>query len=121
MPRPSPYLLSAWVCAWLLEASFGAEPHLLVAERGGALVGIAPFVIRAHGRARIAEFAGAHESALADVMLAPGESPATARMLLGALPASGADAVDVFGLPGGSVLAEAAGTRCAWSSASSRR
>ncbi len=109
MPRPSPYLLSAWVGAWLLESSFGHEPHLLVAERGGEMVGFAPFVVRRHGRARIAEFAGAHESALADIVLAPGESPATARMLLGALPASGADAVDVFGLPAGSVLAEAAG------------
>jgi CelD/BcsL family acetyltransferase involved in cellulose biosynthesis len=56
-------------------------------------------------------FAGAHESALGDIVLAPGEPPETARMLLGALPGSGMDALDVFGLPGNSVLAEAAGSR----------
>jgi CelD/BcsL family acetyltransferase involved in cellulose biosynthesis len=111
MPRPSPYLLSAWVFAWLLEASFGHRPYVLVAERGGKIVGIAPFVLRSHGRATIAEFAGAHESALGDVMLAPGEPPSTARMLIGALPASGAHAVDVFGLPANSLLEAAAGTQ----------
>jgi CelD/BcsL family acetyltransferase involved in cellulose biosynthesis len=111
MPRPSPYLLSAWVGAWLLEPSFGHRPYLLVAERGDEIAGIAPFVIRQHGRASIAEFAGAHESALADIMLAPGEPDSTARMLLGALPASGADALDVFGLPADSALAAAAGSQ----------
>lgn len=111
MPRPSPYLLSAWVCAWMLEASFESRPYVLIAERDGEIVGIAPFVIRNHGRASIAEFAGAHESALGDIVLASDEPSSTARTLLGALPASGADALDVFGLPADSVLADAAGSR----------
>jgi CelD/BcsL family acetyltransferase involved in cellulose biosynthesis len=111
MPRPSPYLFSAWVIAWLAERAFASEPYVLVAERGGELVGFAPFVLRRAGRTRVAMFAGAHESALADIVLAPGEPPETARMLLGALPGSGMDALDVFGLPGNSVLAEAAGSR----------
>jgi CelD/BcsL family acetyltransferase involved in cellulose biosynthesis len=111
MPRPSPYLFSAWVIAWLAEQGFASEPYVLVAERGGELVGFAPFVLRRAGRTRVAMFAGAHESALADIVLAPGEPPETARMLLGALPGSRMDAVDVFGLPGNSVLAEAAGSR----------
>jgi CelD/BcsL family acetyltransferase involved in cellulose biosynthesis len=111
MPRPSPYLFSAWVIAWLAEQAFASEPYVLVAERGGELVGFAPFVLRRAGRTRVAMFAGAHESALADIVLAPGEPPETARMLLGALPGSGMDALDVFGLPGNSVLAEAAGSR----------
>jgi CelD/BcsL family acetyltransferase involved in cellulose biosynthesis len=109
MPRPSPYLLSAWICAWLLEPAFAARPYVVVAERGGRLAGFAPFVVRSHGRARIAEFAGAHESALADVVLAPGEPESTAGLLVDALAESGAHAVDVFGLPGESVLARAAG------------
>ena len=87
MPRPSPYLLSAWVRAWLDEPSFGSRPHVLVAERGGDLVGVAPFVIRSHGRASIAEFAGAHESALADILLGAGraarDGPHTARRAAG--------------------------------------
>jgi CelD/BcsL family acetyltransferase involved in cellulose biosynthesis len=111
MPRPSPYLLSAWICAWLAEATFGSEPYVLVAERGGRIVGIAPFATVTHKRTRIAMFAGAHESALGDIVLASGEPPATARLLLGALPGSHAAALDVFGLPAASVLEEAAGSR----------
>jgi CelD/BcsL family acetyltransferase involved in cellulose biosynthesis len=111
MPRPSPYLFSAWVIAWLAEKAFAAEPHVIVAERGGELVGIAPFVVRSVRRARVAMFAGAHESALGDIVLAPGEPPETARLMLAALPGSGMDALDVFGLPGGSVLSAAAGSR----------
>src|SRR5450432_441039 len=111
MPRPSPYLFSAWVLAWFAEKAFASDPYVTVAERGGELVGFAPFALRSVGRARVAMFAGAHESALGDIVLAPGEPVETARMLLGALPASGMDALDVFGLPGDSVLAEAAGSR----------
>jgi CelD/BcsL family acetyltransferase involved in cellulose biosynthesis len=111
MPRPSPYLFSAWVIAWLGEQAFASQPYVLVAERGGELAGFAPFVMRRAGRTRVAMFAGAHESALADIVVAPGEPPETARMLLGALPGSSMDALDVFGLPGNSVLAEAAGSR----------
>jgi CelD/BcsL family acetyltransferase involved in cellulose biosynthesis len=111
MPRPSPYLFSAWVIAWLAEQAFASEPYVLVAERGDELVGFAPFALRSAGRTRVAMFAGAHESALGDIVLAPGEPPETARMLLGALPDSGMDALDVFGLPGNSILAEAAGSR----------
>jgi CelD/BcsL family acetyltransferase involved in cellulose biosynthesis len=110
MPRPSPYLLSAWVTAWLAEASFGSEPYVLVAVRGGRLVGIAPFATVSHKRTRIAMFAGAGESALGDIVLAPDEPPATARLLLGGLPGSRAAALDVFGLPADSILQEAAGS-----------
>ena len=111
MPRPSPYLLSAWVGAWLAEPGFEARPYVLVAERGGELVGFAPFALQRRGHADVALFAGAHESALADLVVAPGEPPETARMLLDSLPASGADVLDVFGLPGESLLARAAGAR----------
>ena len=65
MPRPCPYLFSAWVLAWFAEAAFASEPYVLVAERAGELVGVAPFAIRRAGRTRVAVFAGAHESALA--------------------------------------------------------
>ena len=111
MPRPSPYLLSAWVAAWLAEPEFEARPYVLVAERAGELVGFAPFALQRRGHAEVALFAGAHESALADIVVAPGEPPATAQMLLDSLPPSGADVLDVFGLPGESLLARAAGPR----------
>jgi CelD/BcsL family acetyltransferase involved in cellulose biosynthesis len=111
MPRPSPYLLSSWVNAWFAEPGFESRPHVLVAERDGELVGIAPFALQRRGRVDVAMFAGAHESALGDIVLAPGEPAETARTLLGALPASGADVLDVFGLPAASVLAGAAGSQ----------
>ena len=57
---------------------------------------------------RVAEFLGGHESALADLLLAPGEAATTATALLQATrPAF--DAVDLFGLPGDSALARTAG------------
>jgi CelD/BcsL family acetyltransferase involved in cellulose biosynthesis len=74
-------------------------------------VGIAPFALQRRGRVEVAMFAGGDESALGDVVLAPGEPPETARRLLAGLAASGADMLDVFGLPARSVLAEAAGPR----------
>jgi CelD/BcsL family acetyltransferase involved in cellulose biosynthesis len=111
-PRPSPYLLSAWVRAWLAEPSFVCEPCIGVAERAGRLVGVAPFIVRQRGRARIASFVGTHESALGDLLLAPGESAGTARSLLDDAVASGKpDALDVFGLPSGSHLAQIAAER----------
>ena len=65
-----------------------------------------------HGRARIASFVGSHESALGDILLAPGEAPSLGRELLDAVVASARpDALDVFGLPAESNLARAAGER----------
>jgi CelD/BcsL family acetyltransferase involved in cellulose biosynthesis len=111
-PRPSPYLLSTWVRTWLAEPSFECEPYIAVAERDGALVGVAPFVVQQRGRTRIASFVGTHESALGDVLLGPGEGAATARSLLdGVVATARPDALDVFGLPSGSHLAQAAGER----------
>ncbi len=111
-PRPSPYLLSTWVRAWLAEPSFECEPVLVLAERPAGLVGVAPFIVQRHGRARIASFVGSHESALGDILLAPGEAPSLGRELLDAVVASARpDALDVFGLPAASNLARAAGER----------
>ena len=99
--RPSPYLLSTWVRAWLAEPSFEYEPCIAIAEREGALVGVAPFVVQQRGRARIASFVGTHESALGDLLLGPAEGEATGRRLLeGVVASARPDALDVFGLPG---------------------
>jgi CelD/BcsL family acetyltransferase involved in cellulose biosynthesis len=112
--RPSPYLLSTWVRAWLAEPSFVSEACIVVAEREAELVGAAPFVLRRSAGARIASFVGAHESALGDILLAPGEHANTARNVLDGVIASGKpDAFDVFGLPSGSHLAQIAGDRMA--------
>jgi CelD/BcsL family acetyltransferase involved in cellulose biosynthesis len=109
--RPSPFQLSSWVAAWMRE--FGGEfaPCIRVASRDGRLVGLAPFAVRRGGRVRVAHFVGGHESSLADLVLAPGEPIDTAERLLEALPLAGADALNAYGVPGGSVLARAAGKR----------
>jgi CelD/BcsL family acetyltransferase involved in cellulose biosynthesis len=111
-PRPSPYLLSTWVRSWLAEPSFVSEPCVVVAERGGELAAVAPFVVQKRGAARIARFVGSHESALGDILLREGEPEGTARIVLDSVVASAKpDAVDVFGLPADSNLARAAGDR----------
>ncbi len=109
--RPSPFQLSSWVAAWVREFAGEYEPCITVASRGSRVVGIAPFVIRRGGRVRVAHFVGAHESSLADLLLAPGEPLATAEQLLESLPRMGADALNAYGVPGGSVLARAGGKR----------
>ena len=110
--RPSPYLLSTWVRGWLAEPSFECEPCVVVAERDGALVGAAPFIVRKQSMTRIASFIGAHESALGDILLAPGEIPVQAKRLLDRVISSAKpDAFDVFGLPSNSHLAGVVGDR----------
>ena len=110
--RPSPYLLSTWVRGWLAEPSFECEPCIVVAERDGSLVGAAPFIVRKQAMTRVASFVGAHESALGDILLAPGELPHTAKRLLdGVVSSAKPDAFDVFGLPSGSHLAGVVGDR----------
>jgi CelD/BcsL family acetyltransferase involved in cellulose biosynthesis len=105
--RPSPLLLAGWVARWLEEFGEQFDPCITVATRGARLVGIAPFVVRRS--TRIAHFAGAHESSLADLQLAPGEGRATAEGLLGPLERSGASSLNAYGVPGDSVLMRAAG------------
>jgi CelD/BcsL family acetyltransferase involved in cellulose biosynthesis len=109
--RPSPYLLASWVAAWVREFDDEFEPCITVAERRLRVVGIAPFVLRRGGHARVAQFVGADESSLADLLVAPGEPSATAETLLESLPLAGADALNGYGVPGDSILARTAGKR----------
>jgi CelD/BcsL family acetyltransferase involved in cellulose biosynthesis len=102
-PRPSPFLLHGWVHEWWRH--FGRDRRLAVAaaHRDGALVGVLPLCARRRAGVWIGEFLGGHESALADVLLAPGEPVQTASALIAAVRREVA-AVDLFGLPGDSVL-----------------
>ena len=89
MPRPSPYLFSAWVIAWLAEQAFASEPYVIVAERGGELVGFAPFALRLPGARAWRRSRARTSRRSATSCSRPGEPPETARMLLGALPGLG--------------------------------
>jgi CelD/BcsL family acetyltransferase involved in cellulose biosynthesis len=109
MPRPSPFLLHGWITEWWRHLGDGARLAVSVAERDRALVGAAPLAIRRRRGLRLARFLGDHESALGDHLLAPAEPIETADALLEAVRRQPFDLLDVFGLPGGSRLATAAG------------
>lgn len=109
MPRPSPFLLHGWLAEWWAHYGQGARLAVAVARRGELLVGAAPFMIRRRGTARVARFLGAHESALGDILLSPGEPAETARLLVELLEQEPFDYADVFGMPEESLLSHACG------------
>jgi CelD/BcsL family acetyltransferase involved in cellulose biosynthesis len=108
MPRPSPFLLHAWLSAWWRHYGEGAELAVPVARRDGRLVAALPLLVRAHLGLRTARFLGGRQSALADLLLSPGEDPSVG-MALAARVSASADLVDLYGLPRGSRVAEALG------------
>jgi CelD/BcsL family acetyltransferase involved in cellulose biosynthesis len=108
MPRPSPFLLHAWLEAWVRHYGEGAELTVHVARRDGRLVGALPLLVRPHLGLRTARFLGGRQSALGDLLLAPGENGATGAALAARVRTS-ADLLDVYGLPTGSRLAATLG------------
>jgi CelD/BcsL family acetyltransferase involved in cellulose biosynthesis len=109
MPRPSPFLLHAWLQAWVRHYRDGAELTVHVAWRDGRLVGALPLLVRRHLGLRTARFLGGRQSALGDLLLAPGESSATGAALAARVRGS-ADLLDVYGLPTRSRLASTLGS-----------
>ena len=80
MPKPTPFLLHAWVRAWLHHYVQDAEPAIHIARRNGQLVAALPLVVRRHFGLRIASFVG-DDHPFVDLLLAAGESLETARAL----------------------------------------
>jgi CelD/BcsL family acetyltransferase involved in cellulose biosynthesis len=108
-PRPSPFLLHAWLEAWWRHfGGDGSELLVLVARRDGRLAAALPLLVRSRLGLRAARFLGGRQSALADLLLAPGESPAVGRRLATRM-ATEADFVDLYGLPTQSRIGEALG------------
>jgi CelD/BcsL family acetyltransferase involved in cellulose biosynthesis len=112
MPRPSPFLLHAWLEAWVRHYGEGAELTVHVARREGRLVGALPLLVRRRLGLKTARFLGGRQSALGDLLLAPGEDVATGAALASRVQAS-ADLIDVYGLPTRSRLAEMLGSSLA--------
>jgi CelD/BcsL family acetyltransferase involved in cellulose biosynthesis len=108
MPRPSPFLLHAWLNMWWRHFGDGAELAVPVARRDGRLVAALPVLVRPHLGLRTARFLGGRQSALADLLLSPGEEPSVGGALAARVSAS-ADLVDLYGLPRSSRVAEALG------------
>jgi CelD/BcsL family acetyltransferase involved in cellulose biosynthesis len=107
-PRPSPFLLHAWLSTWWRHFGEGAELMVLVARRDGRLAATLPLLVRTQFGVRAARFLGGRQAALADLLLAPGEDPAVGRALAARVAAE-ADFVDLYGLPTRSRVAEALG------------
>jgi CelD/BcsL family acetyltransferase involved in cellulose biosynthesis len=109
MPRPSPYLLHAWVTAWWHAFGLGADLRIHYARRNERLVGALPLCVRREHGLSVARFVGGADSALADVLVASDDGPETAARLADQAADEGCDLADLFGLPGHSRLAEAFG------------
>jgi CelD/BcsL family acetyltransferase involved in cellulose biosynthesis len=106
--RPSPYMLHVWVTAWWRHFGNGSALAVITARRASTLVGIAPMFIRRHRGLRTCEFLGSYESALGDLLIAPGDDGSVARELLACLAELPFDYLDVFGAPAGGVFTQLA-------------
>ena len=107
MPRPSPFLLHAWLNEWWRHYGEGRRLQVEVAFRGPRLVGALPLCVTVRRGLGVAEFMGGHGSALGDLLLAEGEDESLGRALATRAFSGNHDLADLFGLPGNSRLAAA--------------
>jgi len=104
MPRPSPFLLNAWLVEWWRHFGAGGRLAVRTAFRGDRLVAGLPLFVRPRLGLRMLEFVGGTKAALADVMLRPEEGDSTAALVAAADNGLDHDFANVFGLPAGSRL-----------------
>ena len=98
MPRPSPFLLHGWLCAWWREYGAGRRLAVHVAHENGRLTGALPLFVQRRFGVRVARMLGEDAAALSDVLVARDAHPATAGLLVEHASAGGAHLADVFGL-----------------------
>jgi CelD/BcsL family acetyltransferase involved in cellulose biosynthesis len=108
MPRPSPFLLHGWLSEWWRHYGDGGTLAVQVAYRDGQLVGALPVCIGARRGVRVLTFLGGGHSALADLLVAPGEEDVATAIAQQAA-RTDHDFADLFGLPGDSRLVKAFG------------
>lgn len=107
-PRPSPFLLHAWLVEWWRHYGDGGEIEIHVAHRDGRLVGALPLCVRRRYGLRVLSFLGG-DPALADLLVADDEGGETAAALAERARASDHDFADFTGLPGASRLVASLG------------
>ena len=105
MPRPSPFLLNAWLVEWWRHFGAGGRLAVLTAFRGDRLVAGLPLFARRRFGLRTLEFVGGTKAALSDVMLRPEEDDSTAAAVAAASDGVEHDFANVFGLTAESRLA----------------
>ena len=107
MPRPSPFLLHAWLLEWWSHYGLDDDLAVAVAYRGRRLVGALPLCIRRRAGLRVCEFIGGNWALLADVLVVPGEEESAVSSLVEHATSSAHDFANLFGLPGSSRLVTA--------------
>ena len=108
MPRPSPFLLHAWLVQWYRHYGQGSELAVHAAFRDGTLVAALPLVRTPWRGLHVSRFLGGQQSSLADLLLEPNEPEATGEGLI-AHARSAHDFAELFGLGAGSRIARIAG------------
>jgi CelD/BcsL family acetyltransferase involved in cellulose biosynthesis len=111
MPRPSPHLLHHWLLSWWRHyGDEESEMAVHVAYREGKLVAALPVcVLRLRGL-KVLTFLGAEQTALADMLLADGESTVVGAELAERAASTEHDLADFYGLPASSRLTAALGS-----------
>jgi CelD/BcsL family acetyltransferase involved in cellulose biosynthesis len=110
MRRPTPHLLHAWLLSWWRQYGEGNELAVQIAHRDGRLVGALPVCVLHRRGLGVLTFLGADQTALADLLLAEGESDATGAALAERAASTEHDFADFYGLPSSSRLADALGS-----------
>jgi CelD/BcsL family acetyltransferase involved in cellulose biosynthesis len=107
-PRPSPFLLHAWLVQWWRH--YGDEGELAVhaAFRDGRLVGALPLCVLPRRGLRVTSFVGG-DPGLADMLLAEGEDVSTASALAARATGADHDLAEFSGLPADSAVVAALG------------
>jgi CelD/BcsL family acetyltransferase involved in cellulose biosynthesis len=103
-------MLYGWIGPWWRHYSSAHELEVHVATRDGRLAGALPLCVERRAGLRRLRFLGGPQAVLGDILLAPGETPAGAgRALIDQLKRRARhDVVDVYGIPGDSVLERSA-------------
>jgi len=109
MPRPSPHLLHAWLLSWWRHYGDGNELAVQVARRDGRLVGALPVCVMRRRGLRVLTFLGAEQTAMADLLLAKGETDSTGASIAERAVSTEHDFADFYGLPTPSRLAAGLG------------
>jgi CelD/BcsL family acetyltransferase involved in cellulose biosynthesis len=99
MPRPSPFLLHAWLACWWRNYGDGATLCVRVARRENRLVAAFPLYAHSQLGLTVGSFLGGRHSALADLLVSPDEQDAVADDLAGSIVDIDVDYVDLYGLP----------------------
>ena len=88
MPRPSPFLLHAWLSEWWRHYGEGGALAVHVVRQDGRLIGALPLMVGVKSGLRVVRFMGGRQSALSDLLLASDADDSVASLLAERLAAS---------------------------------